>query len=114
MPAPRNGEIARLFASFEDCRFEHHGADAWRARDLMPRLGYARWENFREAIHRAWQSCEAAGIEPRLNFLTSDGAQPWDPIGEVFREPTKNPQGGRPSEDVILTRRAAFLTVMNG
>ena len=32
----------------------------------------------------------------------------------VVTEATKNPQGGRPSEDVLLTRRAAFLVVMNG
>jgi DNA-damage-inducible protein D len=112
--ATPNSEIARLFASFEECRFEHAGADAWRARDLMPRLGYERWENFREVIRRAWQSCEAAGIDPAANFLVGDGSRPWSPAGEVFREATKNPQGGRPSEDVILTRRAAFLSVMNG
>jgi DNA-damage-inducible protein D len=106
-------EIARLYATFEDCRFEHDGAEAWRARDLMPRLGYSRWENFREAIRRARQSCESAGIEPAANFLVGDGSAAWDPE-EVFREATKNPQGGRPSEDVILTRRAAFLVVMNG
>jgi DNA-damage-inducible protein D len=80
----------------------------------MPRSGYERWENFREAIRRAWQSCESAGIDPAVNSLIGDGSQPWNPAGEVFREATKNPQGGRPSEDVILTRRAAFLTVMNG
>jgi DNA-damage-inducible protein D len=106
-------EVAKLFTSFEDCRFEHDGADAWRARELMPRLGYSRWENFREAIGRAWQSCDAAGIDPKANFLVGDGSAAWTP-GEVFRDATKNPQGGRPSEDVILTRRAAFLVVMNG
>jgi DNA-damage-inducible protein D len=33
---------------------------------------------------------------------------------EVFAGTSKNLRGGRPSEDVILTRRAAFLVVMNG
>jgi DNA-damage-inducible protein D len=106
-------EISRLFASFEECCFQHDGADAWRARDLMHGLGYVRWENFREAIKRAWQSCETAGIDPARNFLVGDGSIAWAP-DEVFRGLTKNPQGGRPSEDVILTRRAAFLVVMNG
>ena len=106
-------EIARLFASFEECRFEHEGTDAWRARDLMPRLGYAKWQTFREAIRRAWQSCVAAGLDPHTNFLVGNGSAPWSPE-QVFTEASKNPQGGRPSEDVILTRRAAFLVVMNG
>ena len=90
---PRNGEIARLFASFEECRFEHDGADAWRARDLMPRLGYERWENFREAIRRAWQSCESAGIDPDVNFLIGDGSQPWKPARRFFVSPRKTPKG---------------------
>ena len=79
----------------------------------MEGLGYQRWENFREAIRRAWHSCSASGIDCTLNFLVSDGSKSWHP-DEVFREPTKNLQGGRPSEDVILTRRAAYLVAMNG
>ena len=106
-------EVAQLFKSFEDCRFEHEGADAWRARALMSHLGYAKWQTFREAIRRAWQSCSTAGIDPATNFLVGDGSAPWAPE-EVFTSSSKNPQGGRPSEDVILTRRAAFLVVMNG
>lgn len=108
-----NTEVARLFASFEDCRFSHNGTDAWRARGLMPHLGYAKWQTFREAIRRAWESCQAAGIDPSGQFLISDGVASWRP-DEVFTETGKNPQGGRPSEDVILTRRAAFLVAMNG
>ena len=108
-----NVEVAKLFASFEDCKFTHDGAEAWTARKLMALLGYDRWENFREAIKRAWESCEAAGIDPSLNFLVGNGIYPWVPT-EVFRGVTKNPQGGRPSEDVILTRRAAYLIAMNG
>lgn len=108
-----NTEVARLFASFDDCKFDHNGAEAWAARSLMAPLGYDRWENFREAVKRAWESCEAAGIESAANFLVGDGSMPWTP-DKVFRDATKNPQGGRPSENVILTRRAAYLIAMNG
>jgi DNA-damage-inducible protein D len=108
-----NTEIAKLFASFEDCRFEHEGVEAWRARGLMPYLGYAKWQTFREAVKRAWESCVAAGVDPGANFLVGDGTKAWHP-DEVFTEVSKNPQGGRPSEDVILTRRAAYLVAMNG
>jgi DNA-damage-inducible protein D len=108
-----NKEVERLFASFEDLCFKHDGADAWRARDLMPRLGYANWQNFREAIKRAWESCVAAGTEADSNFVIGDGSQPWRPQ-VVLTEASKNPQGGAPREDVILTRRAAYLVTMNG
>lgn len=111
--ASQSNEIARLFSSFEDCCFQCDGTEAWRARDLMSLLGYANWQNFREAIRRAWQSCESAGIEPTSNFLVGDGTASWTP-DEVITSINKNPQGGRPAEDVILTRRAAFLVVMNG
>lgn len=106
-------EISLIFKSFEDYCFEHDGAEAWRARDLMPLLGYGQWRNFREPIRRAWESCVGSGVDPFLNFLTTDGQTPWSPT-EVFAESRKNPEGGRPSEDVILTRRAAYLVAMNG
>lgn len=106
-------ELARLLVSFEECRIDLDGTEAWRGRDLMPRLGYAKWQTFREAVRRAWQSCAAAGIDPAANFLVGDGSEPWNP-DEVFTEVSKNPQGGRPAENVLLTRRAALLVVMNG
>ncbi len=34
----------------------------WYARELMPLLGYERWENFDKAISRAIESCETSGI----------------------------------------------------
>ncbi len=106
-------EIRQLFTSFEECRFEHEGVEAWRARDLMLLLGYVQWRNFREAIKKAYDSCKSAGIDPQLNFLIGDGEAGWSPEG-VFADASKNPLGGRPSEDVILTRRAAYLVAMNG
>ena len=40
----------------------HHHEEAnieyWFARELMPLLGYERWENFDKAIIRAMESCE--------------------------------------------------------
>jgi DNA-damage-inducible protein D len=109
----KNADVANLFASFEERRFDFNGIDSWRARDLMGGLGYRTWEGFRDVISRAWQACESAGIETALNFLVGDGSHPWSPEG-VFRQQSKNPQGGRPSEDVILSRRAAYLVAMNG
>ena len=109
----QNELTAKLFSSFEECCFQQDSQDAWRARDIMGGLGYAQWRRFRDALARAYQSCEATGDDPSLHFRIGDGSSAWTP-GEVFADAGKNPKGGRPSEDVILTRRAAYLVAMNG
>ena len=40
----------------------------WYARELMPLLGYERWENFKQAIQRAIESCNTAGIATQNHF----------------------------------------------
>ena len=40
----------------------------WYARDLMPLLGYERWENFDKAIQRAIESCETSGVVTSDHF----------------------------------------------
>lgn len=74
----------------------------WMARDLMPLLGYSRWENFIEAIGRAKTACSAQKVE----------------ISEHFRDVTKMislPRGAqRPVDDVMLSRFACYLIAMNG
>ena len=74
----------------------------WYARELMPLLGYERWENFDKAILRAIESCETSGIE------TSDH----------FREVTKMVALGsgahRNVKDYMLTRYACYLIAQKG
>ena len=57
----------------------------WYARELMPLLGYGRWENFDKAISRAIASCQTTGIE----------------VSDHFRETTKMvPLGSGSKRDV--------------
>lgn len=74
----------------------------WYARELMPFLGYERWENFDKAITRAMESCETSGIE----------------VADHFREVTKLITAGkgaqRPVKDYMLTRYACYLIAQNG
>lgn len=74
----------------------------WYARELMPLLGYERWENFDKAISRAMESCETSGIE----------------VSDHFREVTKMvPLGSgahRYVKDYMLTRYACYLIAQNG
>lgn len=74
------------------------GTEFWNARDLMPLLGYPRWQDFKAALARATASCEAQGHDPRNHFSGS----------------TLKTSNGRPSEDVELSRFGAYLTAMNG
>ena len=74
----------------------------WYARELMPLLGYERWENFEKAILRAMDSCTTGGVES----------------SDHFREVTKMvPLGSgaqRGVKDYLLTRYACYLIAQNG
>ena len=74
----------------------------WLARELQPILEYAQWRRFEEAIDRAKNACENSG------FLVSDH---FADIGKMV------PLGSgaeRKIEDIMLSRYACYLIVMNG
>jgi len=88
-----------------DSPFDHiqqtrpDGTDFWSARDLLPLMGYARWQNFEIPLNRAIQSAENTGMDVTSNFLRSrkvSGAR------------------GPAQDDYELSREAAYLVAMNG
>lgn len=73
------------------------GSEYWSARDLMPMLGYDKWERFAGAIDRAKIAAEVQGHSVENLFPTSG-----------------KKTGGRPQQDYDLARFACYLVAMNG
>lgn len=87
---------------FDAIRHEDAEGEWWSARELMPLLGYDRWERFEDAITRAKRSAQNVGAR----------------VEHHFRAAAKVMNGGRWGSqrvsDYHLTRYGAYLVAMNG
>lgn len=98
------GRIVVLKSTFDGIvhKVPAENVEYWLARELMPLLGYTRWENFVEAIKRAESACSAQGIDVSYHFR---GVTKMIPL----------PKGAkREIEDLMLSRYACYLIAMNG
>lgn len=78
------------------------GIEFWYARELMPLLGYERWENFEKTIERAMMSCQTAG------------GQIFDHFREISKKIISGHGAQRLVKDYMLTRYACYLIAQNG
>lgn len=78
------------------------GGEFWFARDLQGLLGYAKWENFTNAIDRAIISCKNANYNPSDHFLA------------VRKKVALGSGAEREINDYALNRYACYLIAQNG
>lgn len=91
---PVNGSNNSPFDSIKSTRPD--GSEYWSARELMPMLGYDKWERFSGAIERAEVTAQ------------NQGQSGFSRLRENL------PGGTKPREDVHLSRFACYLVAMNG
>lgn len=78
------------------------GQEYWLARELQPILDYAQWRRFADAIDRAKFACKNSGFEIEDHFAD---------IGKMV---DIGSGAERKIDDVMLSRYACYLIVMNG
>ena len=78
------------------------GQEFWYARELQSVLEYSQWRRFFDTIERAKLACKNSGFEVAEHFADVGKSLPM-------------PKGGfRILDDVMLSRYACYLIVMNG
>lgn len=89
--------------TFESIKhINEYGNEFWYARELQNVLGYAEWRNFFKVISKAMEACTQSDINPDDHFV------------EVNKMVTIGSDAQRPIDDIMLSRYACYLIVMNG
>ena len=91
--------------NFEQIKHLENNEEFWFARELMPLLGYKKWERFRSAIEKAMVSCHESDHQTEIHFTLPTSGK-LDKLATL-----SNP---KPPENYKLTRYACYLVAMNG
>jgi hypothetical protein len=74
----------------------------WSARKAMRLLGYGRWENVKNVIHKAISACRNSGSDPADQFV------------DINKLVAHGSGAKRQIADVRMTRLAMYFLAMNG
>ena len=88
---------------FEDIKnIDEFGNEYWLARELMPVLGYSKWENFNKVIEKAIVACQNSNINYKEHFpdIRKTLEMPNNAVKEII--------------DYKLSRYACYLIAQNG
>lgn len=99
----KTDQVLTLTATFEGhAQQTEDGVEYWLARDLQHLLGYAKWDNFLNAISKARTACEVSGHQVSDHFAD---------VGKTISMP-KGAEKEIP--EIMLTRYACYLIAQNG
>ncbi len=59
-------QTQNLFDSIK--HYNEDGSEFWYARELQKALEYSKWDNFKNVIDKAIESCKSAKVEPSYHF----------------------------------------------
>ncbi len=96
-------QVLSLTATFEGhAQRTEDGVEYWLARDLQHLLGYAKWDNFLNAVSKAKTACEVSGHQVSDHFA------------DVGKMVDLGSGSQRQIDDIMLTRYACYLIAQNG
>jgi DNA-damage-inducible protein D len=99
----KTDQVLTLTATFEGhAQQTEDGVEYWLARDLQHLLGYAKWDNFLNAVSKAKTACEVSGHQVSDHFA------------DVGKMVDLGSGSQRQIDDIMLTRYACYLIAQNG
>ena len=99
--------VPSLNKDFESIKkINQGGIEFWEARELMPLLGYKKWQNSEQAIDRAMIACTNSGQDIEDHFTDSSK------MIKIAKNTVK--EAPRKIKDYYLSRYACYLIAQNG